>query len=189
MLIGERTEEQIKIEIGSALLDDKTKDKSKQVKGRDLVTGVPKTITLSSAEVNEALLETIVSIIDVVRVALENTPPELSADLIERGMILAGGGSLLRGINKLLSEETGLPVHISEDPITSVALGTGKVLEELHYLKRLLVPPKVEMRDVDCVNLFSKIMVVDITFAQGKPGVASTVQEHLFSTPCSNQHV
>ncbi len=139
LLIGERTAEQIKIEIGSALLSGDQSKKTKAVKGRDLVTGVPKTITLSSPEVNEALLETISNIVDVVRVALENTPPELSSDLVDRGIVMAGGGSLLRGLDKLLSKETGLPVEIAEDPLFCVVKGAGMVLEELDFFKDTLM--------------------------------------------------
>ncbi len=139
LLIGERTAEQIKIEIGSALLSGDQSKKTKAVKGRDLVTGMPKTVTLSSPEVNEALLETISNIVDVVRVALENTPPELSSDLVDRGIVMAGGGSLLRGLDKLLSKETGLPVEIAEDPLFCVVNGAGKVLEELDFFKDTLM--------------------------------------------------
>ncbi len=139
LLIGERTAEQIKIEIGSALLSGDQSKKTKAVKGRDLVTGVPKTVTLSSPEVNEALLETISNIVDVVHVALENTPPELSSDLVDRGIIMAGGGSLLRGLDKLLSKETGLSVEIAEDPLFCVVNGAGKVLEELDFFKDTLM--------------------------------------------------
>ncbi len=128
LLIGERTAERIKIEIGAALLDSLVELRTVEVKGRDLVTGVPKTITLTSQEVNEALLETIASIVDVVRVALENTPPELSSDLVDKGIKLAGGGSLLRGIDRLLSKVTGLPVSVAEDPLFCVVKGVGKVL-------------------------------------------------------------
>ena len=115
-----------------------------EVRGRDLVAGLPKMITVSSEEVREALAEPIAQIVEAIRITLERTPPELSADLMEKGLIMAGGGSLLRGLDKLISEETGLPVHISEDPLTAVALGTGKVLSEIRYLKRLAVSPKVE---------------------------------------------
>lgn len=142
LMVGERTAEEIKIKIGSAFpLDEEL---TMEVRGRDLVAGLPKLISISSEEIREALSTPINAIVEAARVALERTPPELSADLIERGIVMAGGGSLLRGIDKLLSEETGLPVHVTEDPITSVALGTGKVLDEIHYLKKLLVPTKVE---------------------------------------------
>lgn len=139
LLIGERTAERIKIEIGAALLDALVELRTVEVKGRDLVTGVPKTITLTSQEVNEALLETIASIVDVVRVALENTPPELSSDLVDKGITLAGGGSLLRGIDRLLSRVTGLPVFVAEDPLFCVVKGVGKVLEDLDIFKDALM--------------------------------------------------
>ncbi len=139
LLIGERTSENIKMEIGSALLNEKIRQETIEVKGRDLVTGVPKTITLTAPEVNEALLETIASIIDVVRVALENTPPELSSDLVDRGIIMAGGGSLLRGLDRLISKETGLPVRVAQDPLFCVVNGAGKVLEELDFFREALM--------------------------------------------------
>ena len=139
LLIGERTAERIKIEIGAALLDSLVELRTVEVKGRDLITGVPKTITLTSQEVNEALLETIASIVDVVRVALENTPPELSSDLVDKGITLAGGGSLLRGIDRLLSRVTGLPVIVAEDPLFCVVKGVGKVLEDFDLFREALM--------------------------------------------------
>jgi len=142
LMIGERTAEEIKVKIGSAYpLDEEL---TMEVRGRDLVAGLPKMITVSSEEIRESLAEPIAQIVESIRITLERTPPELSADLMEKGLIMAGGGSLLRGLDKLISEETGLPVHISEDPLTAVALGTGKVLSEIRYLKRLAVSPKVE---------------------------------------------
>lgn len=138
LLIGERTAERIKIDIGAALLDANFAKESIQVKGRDLVTGVPKTITLASSEVNEALLEIIASIVEVIRLALENTPPELSSDLVDRGITMAGGGSLLRGLDKLISKETGLPVKVSKEPLFCVVNGAGKVLEQLDFFKDAL---------------------------------------------------
>ena len=137
LLIGERTAEKVKIEIGSVMFE--ADDKSMPVKGRDLVTGVPKTIQLSSAEVNESLLETIASIVDVVRIALENTPPELSSDIVDNGIVMAGGGALLRGLDKLISKETGLPVHIADDPLYCVVKGAGKVLEEIDFFWEALM--------------------------------------------------
>lgn len=139
LLIGERTAERIKMEIGSALLDSSTQQGSIEVKGRDLVTGVPKTITLTSPEVNEALLETIASIVDVVRVALENTPPELSSDLVDKGIVMAGGGSLLRSLDALLAKETGLPVRVADDPLFCVVNGAGKALENLDFYRDALM--------------------------------------------------
>lgn len=133
LLIGERTAEMIKIEIGTVLPE--AVEQMVEVKGRDLVTGVPKTITLTSREVHESLLETISSIVDVVRVALENTPPELSSDLVDKGIVMSGGGSLLRGLDALISRETGLPVRIAENPLFCVVNGAGKVLEELDFFK------------------------------------------------------
>ena len=142
LMVGERTAEEIKIRIGSGypMEEEMTMD----VRGRDLVAGLPKMITITSEEVREALSEPIAQIVEAVRITLERTPPELSADLIEKGLILAGGGSLLRGLDKLISEETGLPVHLGDDPLTAVALGTGKVLSELRYLKRLTVAPRLQ---------------------------------------------
>jgi rod shape-determining protein MreB len=140
LLIGERTAEMIKIDIGSALVSPAQKNDEVLVKGRDLVSGVPKTITLTRAEVNEALLETISRIVDVVKVALENTPPELSSDLVNRGITMAGGGSLLPGLTELISLETGgLPVRVAEDSLFCVANGAGKVLEELDFFRDALM--------------------------------------------------
>jgi len=133
LMVGERTAEEIKIKIGSAYKLEK--ESSMEVKGRDLVAGLPKTITISSQEVREALLEPVSTIVDSVRITLERCPPELSADLVDRGLVLAGGGALLRGLDKLLQEETGLPVHVAEDPLSAVAEGTGKALQELAFLK------------------------------------------------------
>lgn len=135
LMIGERTAEEIKIKIGSAYPSDK--ETSVEVKGRDLVAGLPKTLQITSQEVREALLEPISTIVDSVRITLERCPPELSADLVDRGLVLAGGGALLRGFDKLLSEETGLPVHVAEDPLSAVAEGTGKCLNEIKFLRQV----------------------------------------------------
>ena len=143
VMIGERTAEQIKIKIGSAYPLEE--EMSLEVKGRDLVAGLPKTVSITSEEIREALQEPLRAIIEATKITLERTPPELAADLIEHGIVMAGGGSLLRGIDKLISEETGLPVHVAEDPITAVVNGTGKVLNEIRYLKRVTVPIKSEM--------------------------------------------
>ena len=133
LMIGERTAEEIKIRIGSAYPLDE--EMTMEVRGRDLVTGLPKTITITSEEIREALAEPIRVIVESVRLTLEKTPPELSADLIDRGIVLAGGGSLLRGLDKMIAEETGLPVHVAENPVTAVALGVGKGLEDIRYLR------------------------------------------------------
>lgn len=132
LLIGERTAEEIKINIGSAFPG--AEKVSMEVRGRDSVAGLPKTITITSAEIREALGDTLSSIVDMVRSALERCPPELSADLIDRGFILAGGGALIRGLDQLLSDATGLPVVVTDDPLSAVANGTGMVLEELAFL-------------------------------------------------------
>lgn len=137
LLIGERTAELAKISIGTVLLDHDIQ--YLDVKGRDLVTGVPKTITLSSAEVHESLLETISHILDLIHVALENTPPEVSSDLVDNGIILAGGGALLRNLDKLISSETGLPVKIAETPLLCVVLGAGKVLQNIDFYRDALI--------------------------------------------------
>ncbi len=139
LLIGERTAEVIKMTIGAALLDGETDKMFMDVKGRDLITGVPKTISLKSPEVHESLLETIANIVDVVRVALECTPPELSSDLVDRGIVMSGGGSLLRGLDRLLSKETGLPVRVAEDPLFCVVKGAGKVVESLDIFRDVLM--------------------------------------------------
>jgi rod shape-determining protein MreB len=137
LMIGERTSENIKIKIGSAYpLDEEL---TMEVRGRDLVAGLPKMVTVTSEEIREALSEPVQSIVEAVRTTLERTPPELSADLIDRGIVLAGGGALLRGLDKLLSEETGLPVHVAEDPLSAVAKGTGHVLSNINYLKKVTV--------------------------------------------------
>lgn len=135
LVIGERTAEEIKIKIGSAYPMEK--ETSIEVRGRDLVAGLPKTLTITSQEVREALLDPISTIIESVRITLERCPPELSADLVERGIVLAGGGALLRGLDRLLTEETGLPVYVAEDPLSAVAEGAGKVLQELEFLTKL----------------------------------------------------
>ena len=139
LMIGERTAEQIKISIGSAYpLPEET---SMEVKGRDLVAGLPKTLTLTTEEVREALHEPISTIVEAVRFTLERSPPELSADHVDRGMVLAGGGALLRGIDKLIAEQTGLPVHVADDPLSAVAEGTGMVLHELKFLRKVASTP------------------------------------------------
>ena len=142
LMIGERTAEDVKMKIGSAYpLEEEL---TMEVKGRDLVAGLPKMVTITSEEVREAMADPVSQIVESVRIALERTPPELSADLIERGIVMAGGTSLLKGLDKLIQEETGLPVHVADDPLIAVAMGTGKVLSEIGYLKKVTVTPKSE---------------------------------------------
>jgi len=145
LMVGERTAEEIKIKIGSAYPLEE--EMSMEVKGRDLVAGLPKTVTITSEEIRESLQEPLRAILEVIKISLERTPPELAADLIDHGIVMAGGGSLLRGLDKLISEETGLPVHITDDPVTAVANGTGVVLSEIQYLKKVTVPVKTEVRN------------------------------------------
>ena len=137
LLIGERTAEQIKITIGSAFPLDE--EMTIEIKGRDLVEGVPKTLVVSDEEIREALSETVATIIEAVRVALERTPPELSADIMDKGIIIAGGGSMLKNLDRRLREETGLPVSVAEDPLACVALGTGKMLTEFELLRKISI--------------------------------------------------
>ncbi len=129
LIIGEKTAEMIKVKIGSAH-DDLNELENMEVKGSDLVAGLPKTIVVSAEEIREAMREPVHSIIEAVKIALENTPPELSADIVDRGIMIAGGGALLRGIDKLIHHETNLPVSIAEDPLSCVVLGVGKMLED-----------------------------------------------------------
>jgi rod shape-determining protein MreB len=135
LLIGERTAEAVKMEIGSAFpLDEEL---TIEIKGRDLVEGVPKTIMISDEEIREALAEPVATIIEAVRIALEQTPPELSADIVDRGIVLTGGGALLKNLDKRLREETGLPVSIADDPLTSVVMGTGRLLGDFALLRKV----------------------------------------------------
>ena len=133
LLIGERTAEKLKMNIGTCYPDDNIK--SMHVKGRDLVAGIPKTVEISSEEVREAISETVNSIIEAVRVTLERTPPELAADIVDKGIVLAGGGALLHNLDVLLREETGLPIMIADDPLTSVVIGSGRALDNLTLFK------------------------------------------------------
>jgi rod shape-determining protein MreB len=135
LLVGERTAELIKITIGSAYPEEEVHTMS--INGRDLVTGVPKTIEISDEEIRDSLLEPINQIVEAVRIALEWTPPELASDIVDRGVVLAGGGALLRNINVLLSEETGLIVTQADDPLTAVVMGAGKVLDDSSLLKEV----------------------------------------------------
>jgi len=135
MLIGERTAELIKITIGTAYPEKEIK--TVDIKGRDLVTGIPKTLEISSEEVMQAIAEPVNAILNAVKIALERTPPELAADIVDRGIVLAGGGALLKNLDKLLREETGLPIIVAESPLTAVVLGAGKALEELDLLREI----------------------------------------------------
>jgi rod shape-determining protein MreB len=137
LLIGERTAEQIKIEVGSAFPLDKPL--TMEVKGRNLIEGVPKTITVDDSEIREALSECVSTIVNAIRVALERTPPELSADISDRGIVLTGGGALLKNLDKRIREETGLPVSIADDPLASVVLGTGKMLSDFKLLRKISI--------------------------------------------------
>lgn len=136
ILIGDRTAELIKRNIGSAFKVDE-ENRAMDVKGRDLVSGIPKTITIFEDEIREAISETITVIINAIKVALENTPPELASDIVDRGIVLAGGGALLRGLDSLIRHETGLPVIVAEDPLLAVVKGVGQVLDELDILRRV----------------------------------------------------
>ncbi len=135
MLIGERTAELIKITIGTAYPEKEIK--TVDIKGRDLVTGIPKTLEISSEEVMQAIAEPVNAILNAVKIALERTPPELASDIVDRGIVLAGGGALLKNLDKLLREETGLPIIVAESPLTAVVLGAGKALEELDLLREI----------------------------------------------------
>jgi len=135
LLIGERSAEQVKMEVGSAYPLEKPM--TMEIKGRNLIEGIPKTLVVTDEEVREALEETVGILVNAVRVALERTPPELSADIVDRGIVLTGGGALLKNLDKRLREETGLPVSMSEDPLSSVVLGTGKMLEDLRLLRKV----------------------------------------------------
>jgi len=137
LLVGERTAEQVKMEIGSAYPLEKPI--TMEIKGRHLLEGIPKTITIDDSEIRDALSECVATILNAIRVALERTPPELSADISDRGIVLTGGGALLKNLDKRIREETGLPVSIAEDPLASVVLGTGKMLTDFDLLRRVAI--------------------------------------------------
>jgi rod shape-determining protein MreB len=139
LLIGERTAETLKLEIGSAIPIDE--DKFREIKGRDLVTGLPRMVRITSRDIAEALTETVESIIDAVKQTLEETPPELAADILDRGIVMTGGGALLRQLDKRLAEETKIPVHVAENPLDCVAIGTGAALEHIDLFKPNASPP------------------------------------------------
>ena len=134
LLIGERTAETLKLEIGSASSDDEQNGEM-DIRGRDLLTGLPKTITVTAEEISNALADTVATIIDGVKSTLEQSPPELAADIMDRGIVLTGGGALLRNLDKVLSEETDMPVIVAEEPLDCVAIGTGKALENIHLFR------------------------------------------------------
>jgi len=137
LLIGERTAEMVKIQIGTAYPEEEVR--TMEIKGRDLLSGTPKVLQVSSEEMREALAEPINAILEAVKTTLERTPPELAADIVDKGIILAGGGSLLRNLDVLLREETSLPITITEDPLSAVVLGSGKALDELDLLREVMI--------------------------------------------------
>ncbi len=130
LFIGDRTAEEAKFEVGSAYPSDH--ERTMEVRGRDLITGLPRSATITSMEIREAIQEPVNAIVEAVKVTLETCPPELAADIMERGIVLAGGGALLEGLDQLLARETAMPVHIASDPLSCVVIGTGRVLEEIH---------------------------------------------------------
>ncbi len=138
LLLGERSAEQIKMSIGSAFGLEGEKDEHAEIRGRDLVSGLPKTVVISAAEVREAIDEPVNAIIDAVKTTLDQCPPELAGDVMDRGIVLTGGGALLRGLDERLRRETGMPIHIAENPLDSVALGSGKCVEEFEALQQVL---------------------------------------------------
>lgn len=140
LMIGERTAEQIKIEIGSAYKPQGLG--SEDVRGRDLVTGLPKTVKVTAEEIHHALSEPVSAILEAIKVTLERTPPELAADIMDRGIVMAGGGALLRGLDRLVSEQTGMPVTLAEEPLQAVAAGTGYVLDNIEVLRRVVLQPR-----------------------------------------------
>ncbi|HEX4836527.1 MAG TPA: rod shape-determining protein [bacterium] len=140
LLIGERTAEDIKIAVGSAF--PQREEQTIEVRGRDLVSGLPRTVRMTSMEIREAMAEPIAGIVEAVKMTLERMPPELAADIVDRGIVMAGGGSLLRGLDRLLAEETGMAVTLADDPLGSVVLGTGRALEEIETLKKVLITIK-----------------------------------------------
>jgi rod shape-determining protein MreB len=139
LLIGESSAERIKMELGAAAMFDNGDDgPSREVKGRDLMNGVPREVQVSQRQISESLAEPVGAIVEAVKVALENTPPELAADIVDKGIVLTGGGALLHRLDQVLREATGLPVAVAEDPLLCVALGTGRALEEMRRLRNVL---------------------------------------------------
>jgi rod shape-determining protein MreB len=140
LMIGERTAEEIKVNIGAVYR--MVKEENMEIRGRDLITGLPKNITITASEVMEALRDPIYAIVDSIKITLEKTPPELAADIMDRGIMLTGGGALLKGMDRLIRDETGMPVNIADNPLDCVVMGSGKVLEEIETLKKVLISPK-----------------------------------------------
>jgi rod shape-determining protein MreB len=139
LMIGDMTAELIKINIGSVFKTEGSEQRTMEIKGRDLISGIPKTLTINEAEIREALTEPVNVILDTIRVILENTPPELASDIVDRGIILAGGGALLKGLDLLIRQETGLPVFIADDPLSAVVRGVGKMLDDIEMLRRVSI--------------------------------------------------
>ena len=139
LLVGERRAEELKIKLGSAY-PTAGERLTMEVKGRDLIDGIPKTIAVTDEEIREALREPVSAIVGAVRTCLERTPPELAADIVDKGIVLTGGGALLRGLDQLLHQETDLPITVADDPLSCVALGTGKVLDHLDLLRKVAIP-------------------------------------------------
>ncbi|HEU0286313.1 MAG TPA: rod shape-determining protein, partial [Nocardioidaceae bacterium] len=137
LILGERTAEQIKVELGSAF--PSPAEPEADIRGRDMVSGLPRTVMVSSAEIRRALEEPLNAVVDAVRTTLDKTPPELAGDIMDRGLVLTGGGALLRGLDERLRHETGMPVHVADDPLHSVAMGAGKCVEEFEALQQVLV--------------------------------------------------
>ncbi len=140
LMIGERTAEEIKIQIGTAY--EREEETRMSIRGRDMVSGLPRNLEINSTEIKEAMAEPIESIMEAIRITLEKTPPELAADIMEKGVIIAGGAAQLHGFDKLVSEQTGMPVFLAEEPVDSVVLGAGKVLSEIGMLKRIAMVPR-----------------------------------------------
>ncbi len=140
MMIGERTAEEVKIEIGTAYAAEEG-DKM-DIRGRDLVSGLPKTLTITSVEVEKAMADPVSQIVDAIKITLEKTPPELAADIMDKGIVMTGGGALLKGLDRLVAQETGMPVFLSDVPLDCVALGAGKALGEIELLRRVAVSPR-----------------------------------------------
>lgn len=139
LMIGDMTAELIKINLGSVYKAEGSDQRTMEIKGRDLISGIPKTLSINEAEIREALTEPVNVILDTIKVILENTPPELASDIVDRGIILAGGGALLKGLDLLIRQETGLPVFVADDPLTAVVRGVGKMLDEIELLRRVAI--------------------------------------------------